>query len=392
MSYGNRFLLIGLSLSFITGAGIYLAKDAIIHSFFGDSGGESTMLAGSASSTLAASVKNCSFETTESPSHGPVIVNEIAWMGSAASANEEWIELKNISSGNVSARGWRLLNRDGKTKIILGNSADIPAGGFYLLAREKNSVADEKANVVYGGTLKNSGDSLRLFDKDCHLIDEVIADSGWTAGDNVGKHTMERDSATLLWHTSALAGGTPKHENTSAPKPKTTITNQVLLNQPSPAQTLLPLSSNTINHLLISEIMIGIDGVNNYTFIEFYNPTANPVDLTGWTVKKKTSTGIESPLIVPDRLKNKIVRPGKYFLTANDAGYTGAILTDVKWPSSYALAYANNTVTIYDASGTAVDSIHWDNIPKNQSYERDSSSSNGFHLQTAPNPQNSVSQ
>lgn len=160
---------------------------------------------------------------------------------------------------------------------------------------------------------------------------------------------------------------------------------------PPPAPPPSP-PSNNINHLLISEIMIGIDGNSNYTFIEFYNPISDPIDLTGWVVKKKTSTGTESSFIVSDRFKNKIIQPGKYFLAANDAGYTGFIPPDLKWPSSYTLAYTNNAIIIYNNLGEKVEEVSWASIPKNSSYQRDFWSSNSFHLQTAPDPQNSQSQ
>ena len=88
------------------------------------------------------------------------------------------------------------------------------ADGFYLLERgSADFLPGIKADTFFIGSLKNSGDSFRLFDKNCGLIDEIISSSSWPAGDNTNKKTMERDSKTLKWHTSKLAGGTPKEEN-----------------------------------------------------------------------------------------------------------------------------------------------------------------------------------
>ncbi len=166
----------------------------------------------------APAAKDCPFETSEAPTHEKVIFNEIAWMGNKESANNEWIELKNISSDVIDIAGWNLVNKNEKIRVIFHTSAKIPVGGFDLLER------DGKAEDFFTGSLKNNGDSFRLFDRDCNLIDQILGATGWPAGDNKTKKTMERSSATLTWHTSSVAGGTPKKENSvSAPKPQSAV-------------------------------------------------------------------------------------------------------------------------------------------------------------------------
>src|SRR3989344_891121 len=204
----KRFLLISGSLIVLAGVGIYLEKHNNSTPSTNEKG---AMLASSAS---AIPITSCSFETGEQPVHSRVVINEIAWMGSKDSANNEWLELKNILPETVDIHGWRLIDRSEKIKITLGSSASITSGGLYLLGRGQGNVADAKVDVVYKGALRNGGESLRLFDRGCHLIDEVLADAGWPAGNNTGKYTMERDSKTFTWHTSKVPGGTPKQENT----------------------------------------------------------------------------------------------------------------------------------------------------------------------------------
>ena len=41
-----------------------------------------------------------------------VVINEIAWMGSAASASDEWIELKNTTNESINLSGWTLQSVD----------------------------------------------------------------------------------------------------------------------------------------------------------------------------------------------------------------------------------------------------------------------------------------
>ncbi|MBI3305778.1 lamin tail domain-containing protein [Candidatus Nomurabacteria bacterium] len=218
------FLLAGF-LVVILGIGVFLAKDSISGVLFSQKQflgalfaiEKDDLFASSASlkvvSSSAPVAKECSFETSDSPSHDTLILNEIAWMGNLESTNNEWIELKNISSEILDIGGFNLVNQNEKIRIIFKNSAKIPAGGFYLLERGgADFLPGVKADDFYTGALKNTGDSLRLFNNNCRLIDQVLATSGWPAGDNKTKKTMERVSATFAWHTSGVKGGTPKKD------------------------------------------------------------------------------------------------------------------------------------------------------------------------------------
>jgi len=206
----NRTILIGVSLVAVVCAGFYLSNNNDLETVV--DGGQAASSSASAATTSA--ITDCAFDTTELPEHVRAIINEVAWMGDATSSNHEWIELKNISSSTVSIGGWELVDASGKVKIVFRSGARIPAGGFYLLERGGSDfLLGVRADMFFVGILKNGGDSFRLFDKYCSLIDQVIAASKWPAGDNATKKTMERDSKTLGWYTSKEIGGTPKAEN-----------------------------------------------------------------------------------------------------------------------------------------------------------------------------------
>ena len=64
-------------------------------------------------------------------SFGNVVINEIAWMGTSESANDEWMELYNTGGEDVSLEGWVLEASDGTPQINLTGS--VSAGGFFLL-------------------------------------------------------------------------------------------------------------------------------------------------------------------------------------------------------------------------------------------------------------------
>ncbi len=359
----NRLTLIGISLLVIIGVGIYFGKNAIIDSLSGGNGNQSSMPATNASGTLAASIKNCSFETSEEPEHTQVILNEIAWMGNQASTNNEWIELKNISSHTTDISGWRILNQNEKIKIIFKNGAKIPASDFYLLERGgADFLPDIQANAFFRGTLKNSSDRFRLFDKDCRLIDQVLTVSSWPAGDNKTKKTMERDSKTFAWHTSGISGGTPKKENTHvATTTKTTAAKtevQPAVSQPPIASPPTPARSN-VDHILISQLQTtGETGHTDNDFIELYNPTDERFNIKGYRVVKRTEAGTSDTLIKSWTIDTFIPAYG-FYLWAN-SGYT-TISVPPDSTTTGGLADNNGIAIRYGANDTGIiiDSVAW---------------------------------
>ncbi|MEK7464705.1 MAG: lamin tail domain-containing protein [Patescibacteria group bacterium] len=181
----------------------------------------------------------------------------------------------------------------------------------------------------------------------------------------------------------------PQPAATSSPG-ATSSALQIFESQPETVPTPSPTSQASdpqYQHLMISEVMVGVEGNANYEFIELYNPTSVQIDLTGWSIKKKSSTGTESTLVASSRLNGKVVLPGKHFLTSGE-GYNGAVAVDVPWPSSYTIAYTNNAIVLYNPNGK-VEEVGWEEIPKNESLERKSWNTNEFLLQSSPNPQNS---
>lgn len=340
-------------------------------------------------------------------SNHKILFSEVAWMGSTKSASDEWIELKNNSGQNVPLRGWQILSDDENIKIVFEEKNNLLAGTFYLLERsDDNSAPNVSADNMYTGALSNDGARLRIFNANCELVDDVNASGGWPAGDNVAKKTMERSSLDLSWHTSANAGGTPKAQNSAAfSKGQESIGSQSgSASAADSASQNAATSSNAANNaanatstvslsdlVLVSEIMAGTD-VNAYDeFVELYNPGNQGIDLTGWSLKKRSSTGSESTLLAASHLNGIILQSHRHFLIVN-ASATLAVSPDISWPKSYTLAYTQNAVVLYNRSGAKIDEANWDDIPKNESYVRDSWSSNSFHVSATPTPQNSASQ
>lgn len=156
-----------------------------------------------------------------------VVINEIAWMGTTTSANDEWIELYNPNSSAVNMTDWILQAVDGKPKIIL-NGTISPRGYFLLERGNDQTIKNIVADMIYGDSqiLSNSGEELSLFNSKGDLVDKV---NKWFAGNSKKRATMERKSANQSginatnWSDSVSSYeggfGTPKAKNSNFPNP-----------------------------------------------------------------------------------------------------------------------------------------------------------------------------
>ena len=205
-------------------------------------------------------------------SPGDVVVNEIAWMGTAASPYDEWIELANNTDQAVNLTGWTLAAVDGNPTIALAGV--IPAKGFFLLERDDDTcITDITADLVYGTNhyswaLDNSGEHLFLKDGSGQVVDEVNAASGWFAGAaSPDYRTMERANPAVSgdepenWRTndpeiarngidaaSNEIAGTPKAQNSAT-------------NPPTADFTFVPASPTTWDDVQFFDQSTDIDGV-----------------------------------------------------------------------------------------------------------------------------------
>lgn len=145
-----------------------------------------------------------------------IIINEVAWMGTKDSHYNEWIEIYNNSSSTVDLKGWKLIAEDGTPYINL--KREIAGRDFFILERTDNqTLPDIEADLIYKGSLSNNGEFLKLIDNNREVVDQVDCGSGWIAGTNHSKKTMERkisSSNSNQWHTSQNLGGTPNSKNT----------------------------------------------------------------------------------------------------------------------------------------------------------------------------------
>jgi hypothetical protein len=137
----------------------------------------------------------------------------------------------------------------------------------------------------------------------------------------------------------------------------TAITEPVASSSPSSSPSVSsPPTPSPSTHLLISQIQIaGATSAND--FVKIYNPAPAAVDIGGWKLRKKSSTGSDASL--REFPKGLSVGAGAYFIWANSAnGFAQSISADAS--SSQTLS-ADNSVALFDADGVLIDSVAWGN-------------------------------
>jgi hypothetical protein len=117
---------------------------------------------------------------TETPTSPAVIINEIAWSGTAASTADEWIELYNNTAA-IDLTGW-VLTDDGDINITL--SGTITANGYFLLeCTDDTTISDVPADQIYTGSLLDDGETLVLRDGANAIVDTANNNGGaWPSG------------------------------------------------------------------------------------------------------------------------------------------------------------------------------------------------------------------
>ncbi len=278
-----------------------------------------------------------------------IMINEIAWMGTNISANDEWIELYNSTNLPISLDGWQLVAQDETPKINL--SGTIPANGFYLLERtDDNTLPDISADQIYTGALNNIGEKLELYDNSGNLIDLVDCSSGWLAGDNVTKQTMERVESKN-WQSSQNTGGTPKAKNSIIsmievePQSSSTL----------PQEKLKPLAYSS--GVVFNEIIPSPEGPDvEEEWIEIYNQNNFEVDLSGWQITD--SEGKTTTYAFPEG--TKILSKGYLVLT--------------RPVSKITLNNDGDGLKLTSPDGKIADSVEYIKAPKGRSFNRIKSS------------------
>jgi hypothetical protein len=300
-----------------------------------------------------------------------VIINEVAWMGTLANANSEWIELYNPGRTSISLEGWKLSSKYNELDVAL--HGEIKADGYYLIARKSwitdttGPFSDITPDLLYyvGRPLSDSGDYLVLLDSYGNTIDTANSMNGmWPAGISTydRKCSMERGGDKLLdkfgsWLTNigGVAGnghdiysnaicGTPGKKNWAESfKPTATATSQVY-----PARTVI-----------INEVAwMGTLANDGSEWIELHNPGKTSISLEGWKLRSKYKE--------LDVALHGEIKAGEYYLLARKSSISDTtvpfsditISSDRFYVSSRQLSDSGDYLVLLDPKGKTIDTAN----------------------------------
>src|SRR3989344_8298110 len=326
---------------------------------------------------------------------GRIVVNEIAWAGTEASAADEWIELYNQENYDIDISGWILKAEDGTPDILVEEGKIIKVQGYFLLERTDDStISSILADQIYTGAISNEGESLNLIDSSGLAVD-IIGTTGemWLAGKSDGNITMERTSdgkwkdftgnptakdadanfingtpggpnsqvAYVVTFSSGSSGGSTNPSTASSGPNGSSQTSPTLSPTPTPSPTPSPLPTespspsqtpepedNTIQSAVINEIAwMGTATSSNDEWIELYNATDQTIDLTGWVLKSRDN--------IPKITLSGSVSPYGFFLLERTSDHT---ISDITANRIYtgALGNSGEWLELHDSLGNLKDS------------------------------------
>ncbi len=291
-----------------------------------------------------------------------VVINEISWIGTEVSYNDEWIELYNNTDQAINLDGWMLKASDGTPNITLAGI--LSAKGLFILERTNDDTLPKiLADQIYTGALGNAGEDLKLLDNSGNLIDQVNSSNGWFSGNNETKQTMERKNSQTSgndsnnWQTSQNPGGTPKAANSEQETVNNKQDEPTKVKTEENAEAVIPAPKEETKTyptgILINEILPSPKGSDETEeWIEIFNQNNFDVDLSGWKISD--TAGKITVYIFPEG--TKISATG--FLVLN------------RPTTKITLNNDNDTLNLIQPNGNIIDKISFEKAPTDQSYNK----------------------
>ncbi|MBS3736650.1 MAG: lamin tail domain-containing protein [Candidatus Bipolaricaulota bacterium] len=119
-----------------------------------------------------------------------VTMSEVAWSGTPASWADEWVELRNLTDEAIDLTGWTLswdgvtidLGKERENTLTVADETIEPGEAFLLERSDDDAVSSVEADIIYKGSLSNSGEKMVLENSGGDKVHVVDGSEGWMAG------------------------------------------------------------------------------------------------------------------------------------------------------------------------------------------------------------------
>jgi len=185
-----------------------------------------------------------------------LVINEINYNSGPDFNADDWIELHNPNAYAVDISFWIVKDSDNSHIYTIPNGTSIDAGGFIVIVKDAidfTAVFPEITNYIgdLGFGLGSGGDSVRLFDADNILQDQVIytSETPWPVCPNDTGYTLELTDPELdnslpqSWNCNNLYGSPDAHNTVPLSISDIVFTTPVIY--PNPTQSVLNILGNS---------------------------------------------------------------------------------------------------------------------------------------------------
>jgi uncharacterized protein (TIGR03382 family) len=286
--------------------------------------------------------------------HAGVVINEVVHdpAGADSAVLGEWVELFNDGGAAVDVSGWTIevATTSFSVRATLPGGTSVPAGGYLILGESGVAFADVTTGELAMGNAGASGDAVRLRDSAAVVVDTVVygpnnddgflQDDGVVATDLVSAARDGRSLARVPNGSDTDVSGVD-FEVHSAPTPG------------SRNDSAVPTcdAASAARGLVINEVLADPDGADaGQEWVELYNGSGGPVDLSGWALQAGTSTYGVVAVVPADR----VLASGGFLLVGGDA-VPGR---DLELSGSVPNASSNaDAIRVVDCTGAPADTL-----------------------------------
>lgn len=272
-----------------------------------------------------------------------IVITEI---GSYEKGNEEWLEIKNISSTAVDVEGWKFWENETNHKLNLANGADflIEPGEIAIIADVASTTLSMYPQLstytVFDSswsTLKEAGEQIGLKDSGGVFVEQFTY-IGISNGSLERVDDMLQDYSTENWiegesgNTIGLPYSAPEVlQEEDAPAEQEVFEEEMESDpQESEAQEQAGPTTETVKHysagtLIINELVSDPDIEDEW--VELYNNSTELIDLSGWTLEDGNEVATELSgevlpytLYIVEKPKGRLNNSGDHVLLKDGTG------------------------------------------------------------------------